>query len=81
MESHIKASLISLMSAIKTTDGQTIANETARLDEFLERGRAGLPPRLAHLLQSRSYAKALAFLDGDADAAAGTCNCRRSDRV
>src|SRR5581483_5031271 len=62
MEAQIKASLMSLLSAIKSADGQTVAAEMTRLDEFLERGRAGLHPQLVHFLQNRSYAKALMYL-------------------
>ena len=62
MEAQIKDSLIALLAAIKAADGQTIAAEMARLDDFLERGRAGLHPQLTHFLENRSYAKALMFL-------------------
>lgn len=76
MEDQIKASLISLLSAIKSADEQTIATETARLDEFTERGRAGLSPKLVHLLQNRSYSKALGLLEGDAGSVCG-CSGRK----
>ena len=76
MESQIKASLNALLSAIKATDGQTIAAEMARLDEFLERGRAGLHPQLVHFLENRSYAKALMFLGGESDIPVGVCGGR-----
>jgi len=73
VDEAIKAALISLLSAIKNSDGQTIASEMARLDEFLEHGRAGMHPQLAHFLQNRSYAKALMMLNGDTDIPAGIC--------
>lgn len=73
MEAQIKASLTSLLSAIKAADGQTVAKEMAQLDEFLERGRAGLHPQLIHFLQNRSYAKAAMFLEGDANIPVGVC--------
>ena len=76
MEPQIKASLNSLLSAIKATDGQTIATEMARLDDFLERGRAGLHPQLVHFLENRSYAKALMFLGGESDIPVGVCGGR-----
>ena len=76
METQIKASLISLLSAIKTSDGQTIATEMARLDDYLARGRAGLHPQLVHFLGNRSYAKALMFLTGDTDIPVGICGGR-----
>lgn len=76
METQIKASLISLLSAIKASDGQTIATEMARLDELLARGRAGLHPQLVHFLGNRSYAKALMFLTGDTDIPVGICGGR-----
>jgi hypothetical protein len=73
MEDLIKAALISLLSAIKNSDGQTIAAEMAKLDDYLEKGRPGLHPQLAHFLQNRSYAKALMLLNGDTDIPAGIC--------
>ena len=76
METQIKASLTSLLNAIKTSDGQMIADEMARLDEFLERGRAGLHPQLVHFLENRSYAKALMFLGGEIDIPVGVCGGR-----
>jgi hypothetical protein len=78
MESLIKKSLISLLDAIKRADGQAIATEMARLDELLERGRAGLNPQLTHFLERRSYAKALMFLGGATEIPAGACGGRSS---
>ncbi len=64
MVPQIKESLISLMDAIKRSDGAVVAAEMARLDGYLDSGRAagGLHPQLEHFLEKRSYAKALAFL-------------------
>lgn len=76
MEAQIKASLISLLSAIKLSDGATIAAEMARLDEYLERGRPGLSPQLVHFLENRSYAKALMLLGGDTNIPVGVCGGR-----
>jgi hypothetical protein len=80
METQIKESLISLLAAIEAADGQAVADEMARLDDWLERGRAGLHPQLVHFLENRSYAKALKFLGGETDipAAAGA---RRSGKT
>ena len=49
METQIKDALIALLAGIKAADGQAIADQMARLDDFLE---------------NRSYAKALLFLGG-----------------
>jgi hypothetical protein len=76
MESQIKASLISLLAAIKAADGQTVADQMARLDEFVDRGRPGLPPQLVHFLENRSYAKALMYLGGETDIPVGRCGGR-----
>ena len=67
MEPQIKDSLISLLDAIKRSDGTTVATEMEKLDGYLDRARAegSLDPRLGHFLGNRSYAKALAFLGGD----------------
>jgi hypothetical protein len=76
METQIKDSLTALMSGIKAADGQTIADEMAKLDEYVSRGRAGLHPQLVHFLENRSYAKALMFLGGDLDIPVGVCGGR-----
>jgi hypothetical protein len=73
MEAQIKDALISLLDAIKVADGHRVAAEMGKLDEYLERGRAGLHPQLAHFLQNRSYAKALMFLTGDTNIPVGVC--------
>jgi hypothetical protein len=76
METLIKTSLIQLLAAIKAADGQVIADEMARLDELLARGRPGLHPQLVHFLENRSYAKALMFLGGETDIPVGICGGR-----
>jgi hypothetical protein len=76
METQIKDSLIALLAGIKAADGQTIADEMTKLDDYLLRGRAGLHPQLVHFLENRSYAKALMFLGGDANIPVGACGGR-----
>lgn len=76
METQIKESLVALLAAIKAAEGQTVANEMARLDDYLARGRAGLHPQLAHFLENRSYAKALMFLGGETNIPVGVCGGR-----
>lgn len=76
MEIEIKAALHALLEGIKAGNGQVIADEMARLDDYLERGRAGLHPQLVHFLQNRSYAKALMFLGGDTAIPVGVCGGR-----
>ena len=73
MELEIKRSLEALLAAIAAGNGQVVAEEMVKLDEYLERGRAGLHPQLAHFLQNRSYAKARMFLACDSDIPAGVC--------
>lgn len=76
MEPRIKEALVALLDGIKRADGQVIATEMARLDDLLERGRAGLHPQLTHFLERRSYAKALMFLGGESDIPVGACGGR-----
>ncbi len=78
MEPQIKASLISLLDAIKRSDGQVVAAEMERLDDYLSRGQSdgSLHPQLEHFLGKRSYAKALMFLGGETDIPAGACGGR-----
>jgi hypothetical protein len=76
MEKQIKDSLLALLAGIKAADGQVVAAEMARLDEWVARGRAGLHPQLVHFLENRSYAKALMFLGGETDIPAGACGGR-----
>ncbi|MEO6003448.1 MAG: hypothetical protein ABIZ04_01800 [Opitutus sp.] len=76
MEPQIKESLTRLLGAIKASDGQVVASEMAKLDDFLDRGRATLHPQLVHFLQNRSYAKAVMFLGGETDIPVGACGGR-----
>ncbi len=76
MEAHIKESLIALLAGIKCSDGRVIAEEMAKLDAALERGRMGLHPQIVHFLAQRSYAKALMFLGGETNIPVGLCGGR-----
>jgi len=76
MENEIKAALITLLDAIKASNGTVIAAEMGKLDEFLESGRAQLHPQLVHFLERRSYAKAVLFLGGESDIPVGICGGR-----
>ena len=76
METQIKESLTTLLAAIKAADGQRVAAEMTRLDDFLASGRATLHPQLVHFLQNRSYAKAVMFLGGETDIPVGACGGR-----
>lgn len=76
MEKQIKDALNALLAAIKAADGQTIADEMTKLDDYLVRGRAGLHPQLVHFLENRSYAKAVMFLGGQSDIPVGACGGR-----
>ena len=81
METQIKDALIALLAGIKAADGQAIADQMARLDDFLERGRPGLHPQLTHFLENRSYAKAAMFLDGDINIPVGVCGGGRPKKA
>ena len=76
METEIKSSLMSLLSAIKDSNAKVIATEMARLDDFVTQGRLTLHPQLLHFLERRSYAKAAMFLGGAEDIPAGLCGGR-----
>ena len=78
MENEIKASLARLLDGIGRSDGRAIAEETARLDSLVERGRYGLNPQLVHFLERRSYAKAFQFLRGDIAIPTGKCGGREA---
>ena len=78
MENEIKVALESLLGAIKNADGQLIAKDMERLDDLLARGRKTLHPQLVHFLGNRSYAKALMYLQGDANIPAGGCEIGRA---
>ena len=77
MENQVKEQLNLLMDSIRRSDGPAMAASMERLDALLAEGRDTLPPRLAHFLEKRSYAKALQLLDGAATGPAGTCGPRR----
>jgi hypothetical protein len=76
METEIKASLMALLGAIKSSNASVIAGEMAKLDEFAVQGRATLHPQLLHFLERRSYAKAAMFLGGEQDIPVGICGGR-----
>ena len=63
METEIHDALLALNVGIAKRDGAAIAAQAARLDELLARHRGALHPQLAHFLERRSYAKALAWLE------------------
>ncbi len=76
IETNIKTSLTTLLEGIARSDGGVIAEEMARLDEFLEKARGDLHPQLVHFLERRSYAKAVMFLGGESDIPVGICGGR-----
>jgi len=78
METQIKEALVALLAGIKSSDGQVIAGEMAKLDGYLDRGRASgeLHPQLVHFLANRSYAKAVMFLGGETNIPVGACGGR-----
>lgn len=76
METEIKRALEALMAAIAASEGQVIAAEMAKLDDFMAKGHGALHPQLMHFLQNRSYAKALMFLGGESDIPVGVCGGR-----
>lgn len=76
METQIKDSLITLLDAIKASNGAVIAEQMEKLDGFLAGGRATLHPQLVHFLEKRSYAKAVMFLGGESDIPVGICGGR-----
>ena len=81
MEIQIKAAIVGLLAAIKGGDGQSVAEEMARLDDFLAQGRLALHPQLVHFLENRSYAKALMFLGGETDIPVGACGGRAARKA
>ena len=78
METQIKESLLALLAGIKAGAGPVIADEMAKLDGYVARGRASgeLHPQLVHFLENRSYAKAVLFLGGETDIPVGACGGR-----
>lgn len=64
---EIKEALIRFHAGIKAADGAAISNALAELDALLVAHRGKMDPRLAHFLEGRSYAKALAYLGAESD--------------
>jgi hypothetical protein len=81
MEIQIKAAIVALLAAIKAGNGQSVAEDMARLDDFLAQGRLALHPQLVHFLENRSYAKALMFLGGETDIPVGACGGRAARKA
>jgi hypothetical protein len=76
MEDAIKQSLITLLAAIKSADGDAVSVQMMKLEGYLDEGRGKLHPQLTHFLERRSYNKALMFLGGESDIPAGSCGGR-----
>jgi hypothetical protein len=76
MEDVIKQSLVALLDAIKSADGDAVSLQMTKLDGYLDEGRGKLHPQLVHFLERRSYNKALLFLGGASDIPAGSCGGR-----
>jgi hypothetical protein len=64
-DAKIKAALIRFTAAIKNSDGAAISATLTEIESLLAAHHAELHPQLAHFLEGRSYAKALAWLGGD----------------
>lgn len=65
-EAKIKAVLIRFNTAIKSADGAALSAALTEVEALLAAHREAIHPQLAHFLEGRSYAKALAWL-GAAD--------------
>lgn len=72
---QIKDALIELDAGIKSADGARMLEAMERIDALVAALGATLDPRLAHFLERRSYAKALAWVASEGVAAIplGTC--------
>ncbi|MCX6938048.1 MAG: hypothetical protein NTU80_09160 [Verrucomicrobia bacterium] len=81
MEIEIKASLITLLNAIKVSNAAVVAAEMARLDDLAARGRETLHPQLVHFLERRSYSKAAMYLGGEDNIPVGACGGRAARTV
>lgn len=62
MVAEIEESLIALLDGINRADGAVISREMEKLDQVVESHRKEIHPQLAHFLERRSYAKALAYV-------------------
>jgi len=65
MDVHeLHAALMAATTAIKEANAGATSAALDRIENFLGSHRIELHPQLAHFLERRSYAKALAWLDG-----------------
>ena len=62
-----------MMKAIDTGEGEAIVASVGKIDQIGDCLGADTPPILRHYLETRSYAKALDFLEGRDGAAAPNC--------
>lgn len=76
IESQIKDSLEKLRVGIDSANADAIKENMAFLDTALAENRRSLDAQLKHYLKNRSYMKALAYLDGQADIPKGRCGGR-----
>jgi hypothetical protein len=64
-----------LDSGIKAADGNRMLAAMEQLDVLMATGAVVLDPRLAHFIERRSYAKALAWIEGEGSATIPAGNC------
>ncbi|WP_224772620.1 hypothetical protein [Pelagicoccus enzymogenes] len=77
IETQIKESLQKLKEAIDSADAAGIKQSMGEIDGALIEHRREIHPQLKHFLKNRSYMKALAFLEGEADIPKGRCAGRK----
>jgi hypothetical protein len=68
---EIHAALMAVNKAITEANGPAMSEALDRIERFLASHRIELHPQLAHFLERRSYAKALAWLESGNPAGRG----------
>ena len=77
IHTKLKEALILLQESISNANAEGITSSLKTLDETTQANRSSLDSQLLHYLERRSYQKALAHLEGEADIPKGICQGRK----
>ena len=73
MMQHLQKELETCLTALAEPGSGNVLEAVRELDRLQQEHGAALAPELNHYLQRRSYAKALAYVRGDAGITRGSC--------
>ena len=79
LEQRVAGALIDLVEVMTSPDTSRMVASMEKLDAIVASDDGQLHPRVKHFLERRSYAKALAWMQGNSPSApSGACSSDRS---